>query len=152
MPWYNSIMDKKELVLAAMSAAEGGKFTPVQVQKLFFLLDDKVGAQIGGPHFSFRPYHYGPFDASVYQTIEGLASEGLALISTGASFRMRHFSLTASGQEKGLQELTRLGIPEQSFIKRTCKFVRETPFAELVSAVYRAYPNMKVNSVFHEAR
>ena len=87
-------MDRKELVLAAMAPADGGWFTPVQVQKLFFLIDMNIGANVGGPHFAFTPYHYGPFDADVYREIEDLASRGMAEAYPNESFRMRKFCLT----------------------------------------------------------
>lgn len=143
-------MDRKELVLAAMAPADGGWFTPVQVQKLFFLIDMNIGANVGGPHFAFTPYHYGPFDADVYREIEDLASRGMAEAYPNESFRMRKFCLTPSGQNEGKRILSKVPERERDYIERACKFVRETPFAQLVSSIYKAYPDMKVNSVFRE--
>ena len=41
-------MERNELVIAAMSPARDGVFSPVQVQKLFFLLDENISAQPKG--------------------------------------------------------------------------------------------------------
>ena len=38
--------------------------------------------------------------------------------------------------------------PVMSYIKEVSKFVRALSFADLVSAIYKAYPEMKANSVF----
>jgi hypothetical protein len=47
----------------------------VQVQKLFFLLDENIAADLGGRQFSFEPYDYGPFDRAVYSELELLARQ-----------------------------------------------------------------------------
>lgn len=72
-------MDRQMFMLAALAAAgESAAFSPVQVQKLFFLLDREASHLTGGPHFAFRPYDYGPFDYAVYDEINELANRGLA--------------------------------------------------------------------------
>ena len=135
-----------------MAPAQGEPFTPVQVQKLFFLVDRKVGERVGGPHFSFRPYHYGPFDAGVYHAIEGLVPRGLAVVTDGESFQMRTYRLTASGQAEGEKLLATITPQVADFLRRACTFVRTTPFAALVSSIYQAYPEMRARSIFREPR
>jgi len=57
-------MDRGDLVLAALAAGGvGASYSPVQVQKLLFLIDREAANLVDGPHFSFRPYDYGPFEA-----------------------------------------------------------------------------------------
>lgn len=143
-------LDRDEYVLAVMSTAKGNALSPVQVQKLFFLLDAKAGAQLGGQYFAFEAYDYGPFDAQVYRCLDTLVSRGAA--SVDHSSYVRRYWLTAEGQEMGSALLTELPAPIQDFAQRCCEFVRSLPFAELVSAIYREFPEMKVNSVFREQR
>jgi len=38
----------------------------------------------------------------------------------------------------------------KDYIGRVSQFVRSLPFAELVSAIYTAYPEMRQNSVFQK--
>jgi hypothetical protein len=134
---------RTDYVLAVMAAAQA-PLTPVQVQKTFFILDKKVGQQLGGPHFDFQPYNYGPFDPTVYHELENLAARGLAFVDgPGTS---RRYGVTPGGMQVGLNLLARLDAADY-FLKIT-DFVRSMSFAQLVSAVYAEWPEMKAKSIF----
>jgi hypothetical protein len=137
-------MTRREIVLAALAPANGGSFTPVQVQKLFFLIDREAADLVGGPYFNFRPYHYGPFDKAVYFELDSLSQEGLVDINNDG----RSYSLTSNGQDLGRTLL--IGLPKNAreYVERACDFVRRQSFSSLVSAIYKAYPDMRINSVF----
>jgi uncharacterized protein YwgA len=142
-------LNRQEMMLAAMSSAGCGSFQPVHVQKLFFLIDEKLGSQMGGKYFDFEPYDYGPFDKAVYAELEGLSSDGLVSVAGGG--RYREYALTNAGLERGEAALAGLGDPVVAHgLATLTAFVRSLGFAELVSSVYRAYPAMKANSVFSE--
>jgi hypothetical protein len=47
-----------------------------KVQKLLFLIDREIPRLVGGPHFNFQSYDFGPFDRDVYDTLEALAAQG----------------------------------------------------------------------------
>jgi hypothetical protein len=144
---YTKNMDRDELVLAAMAPGRGHRYTPVQVQKLLFLIERQVSRDVlEGPHFNFQPYHYGPFDAAVYSELEELASRGL--VSTDQSSAPRTFGLTPEGEALGNAALARLPDNIQNFFGRASAFVRMHSFSSLVSAIYKAFPEMRVNSVF----
>jgi hypothetical protein len=139
-------MKRDEFVLAAMVPGGGYPYTPVQMQKLLFLIDRQIPEHVGGPHFHFEPYHYGPFDRAVYQQLEELAARGLVAIDhSGAP---RTFALTAEGEAWGTVALKTLPVPVQDFIRRAATFVRDQSFSSLVSAIYKAFPEMRANSVF----
>ncbi len=141
-------MDRTSFVLAAMSPANGSPFSPVQVQKLFFLLDQNVTDHIGdGPYFQFKPYDYGPFDPQVYCELEEMEADGLAEIHD-PPLKSRTYRLTEKGQERGAEALAEVPEGIRVYIGNLVDFVRSQSFTELVSAIYRAYPDMKVNSVF----
>jgi uncharacterized protein YwgA len=139
-------MTRRQLVLASLAPARGATHSPVQVQKLLFLIDRQMPELVDGPRFQFTAYHYGPFDKAVYQEIEALVADGLAHISNEGNSRV--FSLTAEGQRVGERLLTPLTGNARDFIQRASEFVRRLSFTELVSAIYKAYPEMRVNSVF----
>jgi uncharacterized protein len=139
-------MTRDELILAAMSPGGGYRYSPVQVQKLLFLIDRQIPGDVGGPHFHFEPYHYGPFDREVYRELELLAGRGLVAIDCTCS--PRTFALTAEGGHWGDAHLKRLPRDTQDFIVRTSNFVRTQSFSSLVSAIYKAFPEMQENSVF----
>lgn len=143
-------MKRKDLVLGGLAVGEGASHSPVQVQKLFFLIDRKLGKRVEGPHFSFKPYFYGPFDPDVYKELEKLADMGLVEICHEGS--SRNYRLTPKGQEKGAASLDTLEPPVVDFIRKLSSAVRGMRFAELVSAIYRAYPEMRENSVFQTSQ
>jgi uncharacterized protein YwgA len=141
-------VELKDLVLAAMSPAAQGGFSPVQVQKLFFLIDRKLGVETGGPHFRFRAYDYGPFDPGVYAVLEELERDGLVEVWNRWGRAERRYQLTAAGCERGAAALRSLGDGPRDLMARLVEFVRAASFHELVSAIYKAYPDMKGGSVF----
>lgn len=141
-------MNRREFELAALAASNGQSFTPVQLQKLLFLLDRNIGSHLGGSGFDFQPYHYGPFDVNVYSTFASLEHEGLAVIENPNSSR-RLYRLTESGQHEGLKILDSLDKSIAAYMGTVGQFVRSLSFAGLVSSIYEAYPEMKANSVFN---
>ena len=143
-------MDTRDFVLAAMSPAGSDPFSPVHVQKLFFLLDQNIADYTEGPHFAFVPYDYGPFDKDVYLCLATLQTQGDVHIARPGPYSIRTYSLTAKGCSTGRHLLK--GLPQniQHYIRDLVAAVRSLSFAELVSTIYRQYPEMRVNSVFSE--
>ncbi len=139
-------MDKRDIILAAMSPSKGGAYTPVQAQKLLFLIDRNLADQIDGPIFIFEPYNYGPFDKAVYEELENLETENLVEIIPFRTWT--NYKLTDSGQEQGEKILATLPINAQNFISALSEFVCSLSFSQLVTAIYKAYPGMQENSVF----
>ena len=143
-------MERATFVLAGMAPAGNAPLSPVQVQKLFFLLDRNIAGHIGGPHFSFEPYDYGPFDKQVYDELEAMASKGLIEVSETYPRSSRTYRLTDEGREVGTAALATIAQPVREYIAKIVYFVRSRSFSRLVAAIYAAYPDMKANSVFIE--
>lgn len=144
-------MDQKAIVLAAFAPAQGGTFSPVQAQKLLFLIDRNIPQHVDGPHFNFQPYDYGPFDSSVYGVLDRLALEGLVDVIDLPGRSWKQYRLTDQGQAEGNKLLA--SIPDEKirdYIASASSYVRKLSFTQLVSSIYKAYPDMKVNSVFEE--
>lgn len=139
-------MERKEYVLACLSAGESRSFSPVQVQKLFFLLDRNVAHLVSGPHFSFEPYMYGPFDKAVYSELNGLVANGLVQRVSAGKFS--NYALTDEGAEVGSHFFQMLPVAAQHYIRTSVRIVQTLSFRHLVSAIYEAYPDMRKNSVF----
>lgn len=139
-------MTREQIVLAGMAAAgPGAKFDAVRLQKLFFLVDREIPSWIGGPHFDFQPYHYGPFDRAVYDVLDGLLESGDA--SVDGSSRYPLYSLTASGTQKGHRFLAEMDDSASRYMKKASNWIVATPFQPLLAAIYRQYPDMARNSV-----
>jgi hypothetical protein len=142
---------QQAIVLGAMAAGKDATYSPVQIQKLLFLVDKRLSRHTGGPHFNFQPYHYGPFDSAVFAVLDSLETRGFVHIDRNPDQRCRSYRLTPTGQTKGQQILDSLNKPVAEYITRLSKFVRAQTFAQLVSAIYKAYPETRVNSVFQGA-
>lgn len=141
-------MDQRDIILAGLAPAKGAAHTPVQVQKLFFLLEKNIPEVYGGPLFDFNPYNYGPFDSSVYQILESLESEGLVDINFQNNWKT--YTLTVPGQIEAEKIFNELPSTAKEFIREISDFVRSLSFTQLVRAIYKAYPEMKQNSVFQD--
>lgn len=139
-------MDREDFMLAVLSAGKGQAYRPVQVQKLFFLIDKNIAELVEGPHFDFVPYDYGPFDKAVYEELNRL--EKIADVELCPERTWNNYRLTAEGQKKGDKLHLFLDPSAQDYIKRASDFVTSISFTQLVSAIYKAYPDMRVNSVF----
>src|SRR3989344_2651663 len=139
-------MARSDMVLAALAAAgEGRSFSPVQVQKLFFLLGREASRLVAGPHFNFQPYDYGPFDRDVYVELDALRFGGL--VDTAGSSNYRRYALTPAGFEAGCQVLATWSEDARVYAAQVVQWVQKLSFQQLVSSIYTKYPDMKVNSV-----
>lgn len=140
-------MNRSEMLLAGLAAAgENASFTPVQVQKLFFVLDREAALLLDGPHFNFEPYDYGPFDRMVYVGLDELARSDMAKVeSTG---RYRVYALSQQGYQEGVRLLNGLDAPVRNYVQSIATWVRQLSFEQLVASIYNKYPEMKAKSVF----
>lgn len=141
-------MNRQNTILAILSAGESLSYTPVQVQKLFFLVDKNISDHDYLSLYNFQPYNYGPFDVEVYRDLERLSEQGLATVSMTGRWRM--YSLTQEGYKMGRRGLDSLDEGVKQYLQELAKFVQSLSFADLVSAVYKAYPEMRANSVFQD--
>lgn len=142
-------MNHEDLILAALAAGgQHASYRPVQVQKLFFLIDREISNLVDGPHFNFRPYDYGPFDQRVYLELEDLTAHGLAVIQPTGRYQV--YSLSPEGFDRGSQIVERLDPEAKRYLERAARWVLALSFQQLVSAIYKKYPDMKARSIFRE--
>jgi hypothetical protein len=140
-------MERDEIILAALAAGgENATFTPVQVQKLFFLLDREAAHLVDGPHFNFTPYDYGPFDRAVYDGLDALARQNLARVQNTGRYRV--YALSQAGFQQGMAKLGELPESARNYVTSVAQWVRQLSFEQLVASIYNRYPEMKANSVF----
>lgn len=139
---------RQEFVLAAMLAGDSAaELSPVQAQKLFFLIDQNAAKLVNGPLFSFKPYDYGPFDSAVYSDLDMLSSfTGDVEVVRDGSYRT--YRLTDQGKATAQILLNRMDPALRDYIGRLKDWVKSLGFRDLVSAIYEAYPDMRANSIF----
>ena len=142
-------MTRDNFILAVLATSTDSQYTPVQLQKIFFLLDRNLDAQVSySPKFNFIPYHYGPFDKAVYEELDKLEFRNLVEIDYDRFNKLKHYQLTTEGQTLGEKQLQRIDIKSAEYIKKVTDFVRSLSFEQLIQAIYKEYPDMKVNSIF----
>ncbi len=139
-------MKRKNITLLMLATAKGKSFTPVQIQKAMFLISEEIPALFDEEHYCFEPYDYGPFDKAVYEDIRILEEEGLAIRCSNGRWNIYQSSEKVL---KCAEDLLKSVHKEMAdYINSVSEFVRSLNFAQLVSAIYEAYPEMKENSIF----
>lgn len=139
-------MERMDIMLAALASGAHEEFSPVQLQKMMFLIDKNAGPALGGPFFNFQPYDYGPFDAGVYNQFSILS--GLEMAEANGDGKSRRYRLNDEGRARAQEVLGKLSPEVRDYFKNVAEFVQRLSFTALVSSIYKQYPEMKVNSVF----
>lgn len=143
-------LDKKDWLLLVIAAANGESVSPVQLQKGLFLIGRNLepGQLRSKSFYDFKPYDYGPFDSNIYRDAEQLQAEGDVVITAPSTRTYREYVVTPAGLKKARAVKGQLDATTYDFLLKVVKWVRTLSFSELVRAIYRAYPEMKVKSVF----
>jgi uncharacterized protein len=141
-------MQRRDVLLAVMGAADGRSFSPVQLQKAVFLIDRNLPELFDADsRFNFAPYDYGPFDREVYVEASALEMGNLASTAKGAN-GYSEYSVTDGGLARAGELLQTLSENQRAYICSVVEWVRSLGFAKLVKSIYEAYPDMRANSVF----
>ena len=144
-------MIRQNVLLAALAhgASLGRAFRPVHVQKIMFLLDQKIPDVFDqNSRYHFAPYDYGPFDKGVYDDLDVLELSGDVEIDRESGYGYRLYQATPQGISKGTAYLADMTPAHRDFVRRTVNLLLPLGFRTLVTAIYRHYPEMKQNSVF----
>lgn len=143
-------MTPSDWLLLAVDTARPRALKPVQLQKTLFLLDRRLQPeQKGMPAiYAFAPYDYGPFDAAIYGDAEQLAASGLVTISRPEGSSYKSYGITDDGHDRAKAIAQTLPPNVLEFARQVVQWTMNLSFNQLVSAVYKEYPDMKVNSVF----
>lgn len=139
-------MSRKEWLLLALAAGEGKPLSPAQLQKSLFVLSRESPAAVKGDFYKFIPYHYGPFDPSIYSDADTLAGQGLVAVLPTSDARSRVYGLTEAGAVAAAKlDKAQPGI---EYLRRVVKWAQACSFQALISTIYAKYPEYKVNSAF----
>lgn len=139
---------RQDWTLLVLATARGGSLEPVELQKALFLISRNVPANERRAFYKFRPYDYGPFCADIYSDAEFLAARDLVEIELPAFARYRHYRATPKGIERANELLRNLRPETAAYLERMVAWVQHLSFYDLVRAIYKAYPEMRANSVF----
>src|SRR5271165_707107 len=92
------MLDRQDIILLIASGSRSEfPLDPIRVMKGCFIVS-QLGRPLWREQFDFRPYDYGPFDASVYRARDALLAEGLLVADQDG--RYPSYSLTERGRER----------------------------------------------------
>ena len=138
-------MERIDILLKIIAAANGEPVSPVQLQKVAFLVAQKFSDALPSDYYEFVPYDYGPFSSEIYRDVEELARRGFVEIGHNASGSRKEYRATLRQSDADLDS-----IPDQlgDYINQAVAWARGLSFRDLVSAIYQHYPAYGVNSIF----
>ena len=138
-------MKREDVLLRLLAAADGERLTPVQLQKVTFLVGAEFQDELPGNFYTFQKHDFGPFSVQVYRDAEALAIQGLVAIDRNYRGGWNEYSATSAGRRSDFEM-----IPDcmADFIDETVAWARSLSFRKLVSAVYKLHPDYRENSVF----
>jgi hypothetical protein len=145
----DQVSPRAKWLLLALKAAGDSGLTPVQLQKALFVFGKRSSPGAGG-WYNFRPYDYGPFDVAVYNDAEHLSGLGYVHIESPLG-SPRTFHLTGAGAHIAASFEDGLPVPARTYLSQVVGWCKRLSFSSLVRAIYEAYPEMRVNSVFKDS-
>lgn len=141
-------MERKDWTLLVISAAGSSGLSPVQLQKCLFLLGKNIPHEVGEGFYTFVPYNYGPFDSAVYSDAQLLINEGLVALVQVAGKTWAYYVITPEGNERAEKASLQVESKTLDYITSVVRWTQQLSFAQLVTAIYQAYPEYQANSVF----
>jgi uncharacterized protein len=131
------------LLLIADGATGSYQLDPIRLMKGGFIVS-QVGAEAWRPLFNFHPYHYGPFDSSVYGAVDRLVADGL-FAATPAG-RYNTYAVTDAGHQRAADLEGLVGEQSAGWLRSVGSYVTSRSFAKLLKEIYERYPDFAVNS------
>lgn len=142
----------QEWSLLTIAAAGGRALQPVQLQKALFLMGQNISKeqlQVEA-FYAFVPYDYGPFCEAIYYDAEMLEALDFVHIARPPETRFKEYRATQRGLAKASELRVTLDPAVATYVGSVVEFVRSLSFNQLVSSIYKNYPEMKANSVFRD--
>lgn len=145
MTLHEDMKPSKEdaLILMADGATGGYGLDTIRLMKGAFLV-----SQLGPPEwrdlFDFRPYHYGPFDSSIYPVRNRLCADGL--FERHGSGRYATYTLTEAGHARA-QVWAKQSERFTDWMRQIGRWVSSRSFSDLLDDIYDRYPDFASESV-----
>lgn len=138
-------MNRTDILLAIIAAAEGEPLQPVHLQKVAFLVGQEFERELPEDYYAFDKYRYGPFSAIIYADADLLEYWGQIEIRWHAQPSKKEYAVVDR------HVIEDLGIPERilTYIRETVAWAARQSFQELVRSIYYLYPEYQENSIFH---
>ncbi len=125
---------------------------PVRVQKGLFIMametpKDWLPTEA---RYRFEPYHYGPYSAEIQYDLDKLEGYGLVEATRVIGRSWNYYSLTPEGAQLSSEVAEATNPKVVEYTQKLRDFVGNLTFRNLLTTVYRNYPDYAVNSVFKQ--
>ena len=138
-------MQRQDVLLSILAAAEGEPLTPSQVQKVAFLVGKEFSDGLPADFYEFEKHHYGPLCIEIYRDAEALQSQGMVMILINKEGGWKEYAATYKGVvASGNCERH----PIFAYAREKVAWAKRLSFPQLVSAIYQQYPEYRENSAF----
>lgn len=139
-------MNQQAVLLLIASGSTGSyQLDSIRLMKGAFLASQRGDDSWRGL-FDFRPYDYGPFDASVYRARDSLIARGYLRSLTES--RYDTYELTDAGRARVAELEHEEGTAATAWLRHMGEYVTSRSFGQLLREVYAAYPAYAERSVF----
>lgn len=137
-------VNRSDILLAIIAAADGKPLEPVHLQKVAFLVAQEFGAELPEDYYEFDKNLYGPFSAIIYSDVDLLDYWGQIKIHWHAQHSKRKYAIVDR------HVIESLDIPGHilNYIKETVAWAIKMSFGELVRSIYFEFPEYRENSAF----
>jgi uncharacterized protein YwgA len=132
-------MNKEDFILKILSLTPDVSFSPIQIQKLFFLLEKRIGND--AKYFKFIPYHYGPYDEDLSSLIHDL--EKREQITSSTIDGIKHYGINNPVDIKNFLDDRKKTFISQELIP----FIKSKKILDLCYSIYKEFPDMAKRSV-----
>ena len=139
-----SSVDRQDVLLAIIEAADARGLKRVHLQKAVFLVAEEFKGTLPDDFYAFTKYHFGPFSHDVYRDAEILNHSGCISIRYGEERRDDTFAIAA---DCGIEPVE---LPDSltRYIQESVDWIIDMDFPELVRAIYYLFPEYQENSRF----
>ena len=141
-------MDRKDWTTLVIDAAGPQGLSSVQLQKCLFLVGQSLPQADRLSFYQFVPYNYGPFSVSVYGDTEQLESAGLVSVVRSSFNGRATYMITPLGKERAKDIIADANGDTLAYLRTVVAWALPLSFAQIVKAIYVAYPAYQKNSVF----
>lgn len=125
----------EDFVVSILSLAPEKSLSPVQIQKLFFLLEKRLGIK----HFDFKPHHYGPYDRNLTALLTFSDKIDIVNVNSITYYKVKEGEVAINSNL--------LSEAQKKFAIEMIKFIKKLSFKELCMSIYKEFPEMAINSV-----
>ena len=151
-------MGKDDFVIKTFSLIPEVQLSPIQTQKLFFLIGERL-QEVCGPEikqFDFQPYYYGPFDKDLSRLLRLFVQSNILVPYTIshdecyqlAICRVEYYQIN---KQKIVDTSGFFNEKIRNYIKnQLVEFVRRVSFRDLCFSIHKEFPDMAINSILVE--